>query len=106
MGKLAKVLRIKVILLPLEMYCLFHIANLFLNFSSTPSWAAMDLKGAPNDNPKYEEGRLLTLQPSSVAIASAFGINSFLSKLILNLEMASNHISVQLKYVIWSWEAP
>ena len=52
MSKLAKVLQIKVSLPPLEMYCLFHIVNLFRNLSSTPSQAAKDLKGAPKGNPK------------------------------------------------------
>ena len=52
MGRLAKVLRIKVILPSLEMYCLFHIANLFWNLSSTPSQAVTYLKEAPNGNPK------------------------------------------------------
>ena len=56
MGKLAKVLRIKVILPPLEMFCLFHNANLFWNLSSTPSQAATDLKEAPIAIPNKRRG--------------------------------------------------
>ena len=52
MRKLDNMLRIKVILPLLEMYYLFHKANLLRNISSTPSQAAMNLKGAPNSTPK------------------------------------------------------
>ena len=52
MGKLDKVLRIGVILPPLEMHCLFHVVNVLWNLSSTPSQADMDLNRAPNGSPK------------------------------------------------------
>lgn len=100
MGKFDKVLQIKVILPPLEMYCLFHITNLLQNPSSTPSSAVTELSGAPKGRPEYMEGRLPILQPISKAKSSKFstlpiGINLFLSKFILKLEMTSNHINNQ-----------
>ena len=37
---------------PLEMYWLFHLANFFLNLSSTPSQTTTYLWGAPKSNPR------------------------------------------------------
>ena len=50
-GRLDKVLLTKVGLLPLERYCLFHIANLLLNLSSTISHTLEDLNKAPKGRP-------------------------------------------------------
>ena len=101
---LAKVLFMRVILPPLEIYCRFHRASLLLTFSSTPSQTEGALLGAPNGKPKYWEGNELTLYPNSTAVSSISsttptGIISLLSKLILRPEAASNHKRIQLKCV-------
>ena len=52
MGKFDKVLRIRVVLPPFDMYRLFHIANLLRNRSSTPSHTVTDLNKTPKGRPK------------------------------------------------------
>ena len=45
-------LQIRVIFPLLEMYGLFHMANLLRNLLYTPFQVAKDLNGAPKNNPK------------------------------------------------------
>ena len=84
------------------MYCLFQLASLFQNLSSTPSHTLTALCFAPKGNSKYFAGREQILQPNSRAKFSLFstlptGSNELLSKLILNPESASNQAKIQLK---------
>ena len=52
-GKLDNDDLISVILLPKERYCLFHVENFSLNFSTTESHIAIDLGFAPIYKPRY-----------------------------------------------------
>ena len=52
MGMQDKVLRMRVILSPLEIYCHFHMASHFQNLSSTPSQTATNLYSAHKGIPK------------------------------------------------------
>ena len=91
---LDKVLQMRVILPPLEINCLFHMASLFQNLSSTPSHTSIDLCEAPN---KWKEAPPPCNQaqgPKSLnSLPSPIGKISLLSKLILKPDMASNHIN-------------
>jgi hypothetical protein len=62
-GKLDKVLFIKVILPPLEKYILFHPAKRRSIFSLTPFQIDLALKGTPTGKPKYFIGKEDTVQP-------------------------------------------
>jgi hypothetical protein len=56
-GKLERVLFIKVILPPLEKYILFQLAKRRSIFSITPSQIDLALKGNPNGRPRYFKGK-------------------------------------------------
>jgi hypothetical protein len=56
-GKLDKVLFIKVILPPLEKYILFQLAKRRSILSITPSQIDLALKGNPNGRPRYFKGK-------------------------------------------------
>ena len=107
---IAKVLRMRVILPPLEMNCLFHKASLFRILSSPPSQTITDLCKAPKGSPKKVVERDPTLQPSSAVNNLTFstlptGKISLLFKLMHKPEVASNHSNNQLKKVNCSWES-
>ena len=107
MGILDRVLLIRVNLPPLEMYCLFHLASLLRNLSSTPTHTLAALYFAPKGNPKYSASREPILQPNSRAKLSSFytlptSNKELLSKLVFNQKRASNQAKIQPRYAIWS----
>jgi hypothetical protein len=66
-GKLDRVLFIKVILPPLDKYIIFHLAKRHSIFSITPSQIDLALKGAPNRRPRYFIGKEDTVHPRILA---------------------------------------
>ena len=66
-GKLDKVLLIKVILPPLDKYNLFQPAKRCSIFLIMPSQIDLALKEAPNRQPKYFMGSEVTVHPKILA---------------------------------------
>jgi hypothetical protein len=86
-GKLDKVLLIKVILLPFDKYNLFHPAKRYSIFLIKPSQIALALKKAPNGRLKYFKGKEETPHPKILAKPSTLmtfliGTNSNYARLI------------------------
>jgi hypothetical protein len=95
-GRLDKVLLIKVTLSSLEKYILFQPTKQRSIFSIMPSHIDLALNGAPNARPRYVIEREEILQPKMLArtctlMTLPMGTNSYLAKLILQLETASKH---------------
>ena len=95
MGKLDRVLLIKVTLPPLDKYKRFHLANLHSIFFRIGFHIVLSLNLAPKGRPKYFIGRVPCLQLStfnnkSKVCTTPTGTNSDLPKFIFRPEIASN----------------
>jgi hypothetical protein len=93
-GRLERVLFIRVTLPPFDKYNRFQLANRLSILPTTSSQLDLVLKGAPNGRPRYFEGGEKTPQPKMPASSSMLstrptGTKTDLSKLIFNPETAS-----------------
>jgi hypothetical protein len=94
-GRLDKVLFIRVILPPFDRYILCQLASRLSILPTTSSQMDLALKGAPNERPRYFKGREETPQPmmpanSSTLSTSPTGNGTDLARLIFKPETASN----------------
>ena len=94
-GKLERVLLIRVTLPPLDKYNFFQPASLRSIFSKIGFQIVLSLKVAPNGRPKYFSGRADSLQPkistNSCRLGTApTGTNSDFPKLIFSPNISSN----------------
>jgi hypothetical protein len=102
-GRLDKVLLIKVTLPPFDKYILFHLAKQRSIFSIMLIPYRFALNEAPSGRPTYFIGREETLQPKMLAKPSTlltlpWGTNSDLAKLILKPKTISKHKNKQHKF--------
>jgi hypothetical protein len=69
-GRLERVLFIRVTLSHFDRYNRFQLANRLSILPTTSSQQDLALKGAPNERPRYFKGREETLQPKMLANSS------------------------------------
>jgi hypothetical protein len=95
-GKLDRVFLIKVILLLLDRYIIFHPTKRLSIFSITPSQIDLALHGTPNGRPRYFKSKDDTTQHRILASPSIFltfpiGTYFDFAKLIFKPNIASKH---------------
>ena len=86
---------------PFGRYCFFHKVSFLWNSSSIGSYALPNLWGATKRRPKYSVGRFPTFQPNTKAkpptfVPSSIWLNSPFTMFIFKLDIASNHMKVNL----------
>ena len=103
--KIERVLLTRSIFFLFNKYCLFHVVSHFQNLSSTISQTCTNLKRVPEG--RSDKWLVSTLQPNPLVNYSKLGnsptrVNSLFSKLNFKVEIASNHMKVQLMHSIGS----
>jgi len=110
-GRLERVLFIRVTLPPLDRYIRFQLANHLSILPTIPSHMDLALKEGPNERPRYYNGKEETPQSKIPAKPSTLstqptGTKKDLARLIFKPETASKHKNNTRRYRRWSAFAP
>lgn len=101
-GRLDKVLLIRVTLPPLDRYIICQLASRLSILPTTSSQMNLALKGAPNGSPRYFIGREETPQPNTPAGSSRL---STAPKILYRFEVGDGS-NVGVWHDVWCGEQP